>query len=83
MRKAEAVTLTILAIFVIGALSIVEQKIQHFITDGECTTQQVWTLVPLNENCIPMIERRDCNNTNESVDVQGCGRWFSDRNATR
>ena len=78
MRKAEAVTLTILAIFVIGALAIVEQKVQHVITDGECTTQQVWTLVPLNENCVPMIELRDCNNTNESADVKGCGRWFSD-----
>jgi len=81
MRKAEIVIITIglIAIFTLGALAVVEQKVQHSIADGHCTTQKVWTLVPLNENCIPMIERRDCNNTNESVDVTGCGRWFEDK----
>jgi len=84
MRKAEVITITIglIAILTLGALAVVQQKAQHSIVDGNCTTQKVWTLVPLNENCIPMIERRDCNNTNESVEVTGCGRWFSDRNET-
>ena len=80
MRKAEIVIITValIAILTAGALSVMEQKAQHYIVDGHCTTQKVWTLVPLNENCIPMIERRDCNNTNESVDVTGCGRWFAE-----
>ena len=80
MRKAEIVIITValIGILTAGALAVVEQKVQHSIVDGHCTTQKVWTLVPLNENCIPMIERRDCNNTNESKEVTGCGRWFEE-----
>jgi len=80
MRKAEIIILTIalLGIFTAGVIAVMEQQAQHYIVDGHCTTQKVWTLVPLNKNCVPMIERRDCNNTNISDKVTGCGRWFEE-----
>ena len=80
MRKAEIVILTvaILTVFVTAMLIVVEQKAQHRILDGHCTTQKVLTFVPLNKNCIPAIQRRDCNNTNEPVNVD-CSRWFKSK----
>ena len=80
MRKAEVITiaLIIMGVLTLGALVVVEQKIQHSIVDGSCTIQPVYTLVPLDKSCTPAIELRDCNNTNKGVDVKlvRCLHWI-------